>query len=108
MNCPQSQSGRCGEEKNRLLLSGTNPLILYGAVRGLVFMPAYTYMGCHLKCLLHQTKQNKKKNKIGKVRRRQHRVAFACCLYLLGCPNRLIPFHRKRALLWHFNIAGNN
>jgi len=28
-------------------------------------------------------------------------------LNLLGCPNSLIPFHSKRAILWRFSFAGN-
>jgi len=29
-------------------------------------------------------------------------------IYLLGYPNCLIPYHSKRALLWWFNVAGDN
>lgn len=32
--------------------------------------------------------------------------AFAKCLYLVGYPKPLLPFHSHRALLWLFKVAG--
>jgi hypothetical protein len=30
------------------------------------------------------------------------------CLYVIGYRNSLIPFHSKKVLLWHLNVADNN
>ena len=29
-------------------------------------------------------------------------------VYSLGFPNTLIPFHSLKAILWQFDVAGNN
>jgi hypothetical protein len=37
-----------------------------------------------------------------------HHSMFTYCLYPLGAPNSLIPFHLKTALQWWFNVTGNS
>lgn len=47
-------------------------------------------------------------NRAGKVRVTYQYGAFAWCSYLLGNPKSMTQFHSITALIWRFNLGGNN
>jgi hypothetical protein len=87
-------------------------------VMGQVSLPALgfslsvlSFHQCSILIFIHpasDSKAGRNTNKIGNVRIMQQCGAFAQFLYFFGSPNSLIPFHWTTALLWRFNVHGND